>query len=82
MKMTNDELKTAGAEVARALQESGVKSNGDLPRELRARFIAVRSELFRRGIFDPVLGRFDSATVTQASTPEIADQLARLFATM
>ena len=82
MKMTIDELKTAGAEVAHELQQSGVQSNRDLPKELRERFIAVRSELFERGVFDPVLVRFDSATVTQASTPEIAEQLARLFATM
>ena len=42
---------------------------------LRARFIALRTTLFDRGIYDPVLGRFDSATVQQAETVAIAEQL-------
>ena len=45
------------------------------PKELRARFVAIRAELFQRGIFDPILVRFDTATVTQASPREIADEL-------
>ena len=45
--------------------------------ELRARFIELRSEMFQRGIFDPVLVRFDSATAPRASVREIAEQLAK-----
>ena len=42
----------------------------------REGFIDVRAALFQRGIYDPVLVRFDTATVTQASTQQIAEQLA------
>lgn len=87
--MTIDELKASASDVARALREAS-SSAGDepitgtgggsrhrgLPEELRRRFIAVRAELFQRGIFDPVLVRFDTATVPQASTKQIAEQLA------
>jgi hypothetical protein len=66
--------------------ESGVASGGSLhrglPEELRARFIAVRRALFERGIYVPMLGRFDSATVPQASTQEIAAELAKAAASM
>ena len=73
--MTIEDLKTAAANLARELQQSAAASNRDLPAELRARFIAIRAELFQRGVFDPVLVRFDSATVPQASPREIAEQL-------
>ena len=69
--MTTEELRTAAADVARALRENETMST-----ELRNRFIAVRSELFERGIFDPVLARFDTITVPRASTQEVASQLA------
>jgi hypothetical protein len=69
--MTLDELKTTAAEVARALSEAG----DVVAPELRKRFIAVRAELLQRGVFDPVLVRFDSATVPRASVREIADHL-------
>ena len=48
---------------------------GELTPALRERFIAVRSALFQRGIFDPVLVRFDSATAPPATKDEIAAQL-------
>jgi hypothetical protein len=73
--MTIEDLKAAAAHVAGEMRESGVRTNKDLAKELRARFVAIRAELFQRGIFDPVLVRFDSATVPQASPQEIADQL-------
>jgi hypothetical protein len=73
--MTIEDLKIAAANVARELRETGAAGNRELPKELRARFVAIRSELFQRGIFDPILARFDSATVPQASPREIADQL-------
>jgi len=53
-----------------------MKSAGDaLPPELRARFIELRAEMYQRGIFDPVLVRFDSATAPRATAAEVADQL-------
>ena len=59
--MTIEDLKAAAANVAREMRESAAPS-----KELRARFVAIRAELFQRGIFDPVLVRFDSATVPHA----------------
>ena len=56
-----------------------MKSAGEtLPPALRKRFIAVRSQLFRRGIFDPVLIRFDTITVARATIEEISEELATL----
>jgi hypothetical protein len=68
--MTIEDLKAAAANVAREMRESATVST-----ELRARFVAIRAELFQRGIFDPVLARFDTATTSQASTREVADEL-------
>lgn len=68
------ELKNLGATAAPAASGGGSRHRG-LPEELRARFIDVRAALFQRGIYDPVLVRFDTATGTQASTQEIAEQL-------
>jgi hypothetical protein len=42
---------------------------------VRERFIDVRAALFQRGFYDPVLVRFDSATVPKATNEELADQL-------
>lgn len=68
------ELKNLGATAAPAASGGGSRHRG-LPEELRERFIDVRAALFQRGIYDPVLVRFDTASVTQASTQEIAEQL-------
>jgi hypothetical protein len=65
-----DALKQQAAEVAAAMQ------SGEMSAALRARFIHVRAALFQRGIFDPVLVRFDSATAPRATAQEIAEQLA------
>jgi hypothetical protein len=54
----------------------------NLPDELREGFINVRAALFQRGIYDPVLVRFDTATVTQASVQELAKQLAAVAETL
>lgn len=62
------------AEKAAAVAEE-MKTNEVSP-ALRERFIEVRSALFQRGIFDPVLVRFDSATAPRATKDEIAAQLA------
>ncbi|HEX6099350.1 MAG TPA: hypothetical protein VF432_23750 [Thermoanaerobaculia bacterium] len=66
--MTIDRLKEAAAAVAGEMK-------GELTPAVRERFIAVRTELFRRGIYDPVLVRFDSATAPRATKDEIAAQL-------
>lgn len=50
--------------------------NAMMAPELRQRFIRVRSELFRRGIYDPVLARFDSHTAPPADAHTVAQQLA------
>jgi hypothetical protein len=42
----------------------------------------VRAHLFARGIYDPVLVRFDSATVPKAQVGEIAEQLAMVGAAL
>ena len=56
-----------------------MKSAGEtLTPELRQKFIDARAELFRRGIYDPVLVRFDSYTAPKASVAEVAEQLAKL----
>jgi len=83
--MTNEELKSMAAEVATELQSAtagepattggGSRQRG-LPESLRDRFIRVRTALFQRGIFDPVLVRFDTASAPQASTKEVGEQLA------
>jgi hypothetical protein len=46
--------------------------------ELRGRFIEVRDAMQRFGIVDPVLIRFDSYTVRQAPTREIAERLRQI----
>jgi hypothetical protein len=87
--MTTAEIKTAAAEVAAALQSAGggtepIAGTGGgsrhrgLPEEVRKTFLAVRAELFQRGIYDPVLVRFDTATVAQAPNAEIAAALAKV----
>lgn len=77
------ELKAAASAVAEAMSSfaqapattgGGSRQRG-LPEELRKRFIDVRSTLYQRGIYDPVLVRFDTASATQASTQDIAAQL-------
>ena len=76
--MSLAELKTSAEQVAAELQSAATP----LPPELRARFIAVRGELFERGIYDPVLVRFDSATVPHAPVEKIAEQLAAVAAAL
>ena len=51
-----------------------------LPEELRRKFVEVRAALFQRGIFDPLLVRFDTATVSQASTAAVAEELVKVAA--
>jgi hypothetical protein len=49
-----------------------------LPVDLQERFIALRTALFQRGVYDPVLVRFDTASAPQASNGEIAAQLTKI----
>jgi hypothetical protein len=44
--------------------------------EQQRRFIALRSEMYVRGIYDPVLVRFDSITAPRATVKELAEELA------
>jgi len=83
--MTNEELKSMAAEVAGELQAAGgnepaTTGGGSrqrgLPEPLREHFIRVRTALFQRGIFDPILVRFDTASAPQASTKQVGEQLA------
>ena len=46
-----------------------------IPADLQKQFIDLRAELFQRGIYDPVLVRFDTASAPQATTTEVAEQL-------
>lgn len=75
--ITNHDLKHESNELARMLEGAQTLSP-----ELRARVIALRTRLFQRGIFDPVLARFDSATVAQPAVREVAQQLAKVAGAM
>lgn len=71
-----DELRNLAAAVADELQSA------TLTPELRQRFITVRAALFQRGIFDPVLVRFDSASAPRATPQELGAQLATVAASL
>ena len=45
------------------------------PPSLRKRLVDLRTRFIQRGLNDPVLSRFDSHTVAQSSSEEIAGQL-------
>ena len=79
-----DQLKQMAAAVAEELRNApgaapattgGGSRQRALPEDLRTRFIDVRAALFQRGIYDPVLVRFDTASAPQASNEELAEQL-------
>jgi len=67
--MTIDEIRSAAAEISAAMK------SGAMNPALRQRFIEVRAALFQRGVYDPVLVRFDSATAPRATNEEIGEQL-------
>lgn len=64
------DLKAAAAALAGELRSATA-----ITPNVRRRFIDLRAALFLRGIYDPVLVRFDSATAPAASPAEIAEQL-------
>jgi hypothetical protein len=74
--MVAQELLTAGSPAATP-GDAGSHQRG-LPEELRQHFIDVRAALFQRGIYDPVLVRFDTATAPQAPTQQVAEELRRV----
>jgi hypothetical protein len=70
---------TAGADDAVATSGGGSRHRA-LPEDVRRRLLEVRDALYRRGIFDPVLARFDTASAAQATTSEIAERLGAVAA--
>ena len=76
--MTQDELKTLASTVAGEMKTAGETMSPDL----RAAFIDIRAALFQRGVYDPVLVRFDSATAPRATNAEIAEQLEKVAASL
>lgn len=75
--MTVDEIKAAASDVASAMKSAEVISPA-----LRERFITVRAALFQRGVYDPLLVRFDSYTVPKATAAEIAERLTQVAASL
>lgn len=73
-----ERLKEDALAIAEALEAAAEP----LPPDLRQRFITIRAALFQRGIFDPVLVRYDSATVPRASLQEIGEELAAVAAAL
>ena len=73
---TAEALQSAASSSEPVPNTGGGSRHRGLPEELRQRFIDVRAALFARGIYDPVLVRFDTATAPQAPTHEIAERLA------
>jgi hypothetical protein len=73
--MTIPQIKQLGSQVAAEMKSLGA---APLPKDLRRHFIEVRAALFQRGVFDPILVRFDSITAPPASNAEIADELANI----
>jgi len=60
-----------------------LKNAGEtLTPKLRQRLIAVRTQLFQRGLFDPVLVRFDGITVARATIEEISEELAAVASSL
>jgi hypothetical protein len=72
--MTTEEIKASAAELAPAMCAESIDA------ATRQRFIALRAALFQRGVYDPVLVRFDSATAPRATNAEIAEQLEKIAA--
>ncbi len=69
-----EEMKTRAAAIAQEMKAAGET----LPADVRKRFVELRADLVQRGIYDPVLVRFDSATAPRATNSEIAEQLEKI----
>lgn len=77
MTMSLAEIKSGGQRVA-----AEMKTAGTISPELRRQFIDIRAALFQRGIYDPLLVRFDSATAPRATDAEVAERLAEVAAAL
>jgi hypothetical protein len=77
-----EELQTIAERLAASEAAAGASGGGSrqrgLPEDLRMAFIDARASLFQRGIYDPMLARFDSASVQPASNAEIAERLRQI----
>ena len=69
-----DDIQTRAGAIAQELKSGGESISADL----RKRFVDLRAELFLRGVYDPVLARFDSATAPRATVQEIAEELEKI----
>ena len=69
-----DDIQTRAAAIAQELKSGGESMSA----EVRKRFVDLRAELFLRGVYDPVLVRFDSATAPRATVQEIAEELDKI----
>lgn len=69
--MPLEQLRAMAAQLSEEMKNAG----DALPPDVRERFINVRAALFQRGIYDPVLVRFDSATAPKATMSELGEQL-------
>ncbi len=90
-----EEIKSTAARVAADLKKAaetakpepasptggGSRQRG-LPEDLRQRFVNLRTALVERGIFDQVLARFDTAAAPQETTLEVAEELAKVAASL
>jgi hypothetical protein len=76
--MSVEEIKKNAAAIAEELRAA----KSPLPPALRQRFIDLRASLFQRGVYDPILVRFDSATVSPATNAEIAAELTQIAASL
>ena len=77
--MSIAEIKTAAAAIAKQMKALGA---AQLPSAMRKQFIEVRAALIQLGVYDPILVRFDSATVAQASVAEVAAELEKIASSL
>lgn len=85
MRREIDELKREAQRISAEIQELNPAADGGahqgsahrpLSDDLKRRLLSLRSDMFEAGIYVPLLVRFDSATVSQADSRAIAEQLA------
>lgn len=88
--MISEELKREAGRLATELRNASIDEQPlaeDLSRprpistQLRQRFINLRQTLYAQGRYDPILGRFDSYTVEQATLDAIARRLEEIAGT-
>ncbi len=81
---TTPTILLTGAEVqAAALQlATEIRRDNAISGDVRKRFVSLRAALFQQGIYDPVLGRFDSATAPPVSPERLATQLEAIAASI